>query len=457
MPTSTATMTVPAATKVSKLPVTTGKSPSIKSAVATLRSLYPRAARAFLQRDVVLTHTLLTSAFTILQPPISPSPDFLVSHRRKWDILRITLETTLYSSGQSTDPLPESLQLLVQLSPPSLVATMHARSLQLFTPANRGKPNAEFLPSQILVALSLASVKIECVQVGREIIEDWLSRRNQASYDSYKEAKLAKDDAEGYEKVLETYCLNVLPILEDWDYAREFLRYENELPQDKRMYLIQSLQILHAQHLTSIEEARERQRNLTASPSSSRSPTPRPLPVRAPSPTPSVSSTSTTSTHTAVPLTPRPHPVPSSLTPVTLIPRARTPAQSHSSLTTIAAPRRTASVSPLPIPPSAPQMPVSAIPPPSLLTLLKTSLLPHLTRSKFTFLLLMFLIPLASFVFRMRRRRLRLLASGGSAALVVKPRGNAADEARRRLKAGLWGEIRKAVVDTVKMAGGGLV
>jgi len=69
----------------------------------------------------------------------------------------------------------------------------------------------------------------------------------------------------------------------------------------------------------------------------------------------------------------------------------------------------------------------------------------------------MFLVPVASFVFRLRRRRLRLGGSIGPAVSVIKSRGNAAEEARRRLRAGWWAEIRKAVGDTVKMAGSGLV
>lgn len=112
---------------------------------------------------------------------------------------------------------------------------MHARSLHLFTPENRGKPNAEFLPPQILVALVLASVKLDCVQIGREIIEGWLPLRSQPGYENTKEERQVKEDDEGYEKVLEMYCLHVLPRLDDWDYAREFLRYESELSHDRRM------------------------------------------------------------------------------------------------------------------------------------------------------------------------------------------------------------------------------
>lgn len=52
------------------------------------------------------------------------------------------------------------------------------------------------------------------------MIEDWLSRRPQ---DSSAEART------GYAKVLKVYCLEVLPRLEEWEYAQEFLQYEGEL------------------------------------------------------------------------------------------------------------------------------------------------------------------------------------------------------------------------------------
>lgn len=58
------------------------------------------------------------------------------------------------------------------------------------------------------------------------MIEDWLAKRGQFSeYNS---------DIEGYEKVLDIYCLHVLPRLEEWDYAKEFLQYESELPHGNR-------------------------------------------------------------------------------------------------------------------------------------------------------------------------------------------------------------------------------
>lgn len=112
---------------------------------------------------------------------------------------------------------------------------MHSRSLQLFTPASRGKPTPEFLPPQILVALVLASVKLDCVHVGRELIDNWLSLRSQSIYEHNQDETQAKEGSDGYEKVVEMYTLHVLPRLEDWHSAREFLRYETELSQDRRM------------------------------------------------------------------------------------------------------------------------------------------------------------------------------------------------------------------------------
>jgi len=62
--------------------------------------------------------------------------------------------------------------------------------------------------------------------VGRMIIEDWLSRRD------------PQDDGvrnrDAYDKVLELYILHILPKIGQWDYAKEFLEYESELPAARR-------------------------------------------------------------------------------------------------------------------------------------------------------------------------------------------------------------------------------
>ncbi|KAG8213268.1 hypothetical protein J3R82DRAFT_11740 [Butyriboletus roseoflavus] len=252
--------------------------PTSSSAEATLQSLYNRASQAFLYRDVVLTTSLVASAFAMLQPPITPMPDVYDSHRRKWDILRITLESTVYASPPDRATLPVTLRDLLPLSPQSFVATSHARSLALFTPSSTLRtPTSAFLPHQVLITHIASSMKVNCPIVGRQIIEEWLSNRGQDDFVS--------STGEAYEKILELYCLHILPRLEEWDYAKEFLTYEVELPPSKRT---------------------EFQASLEKTWQGKAARTPPVAPFRLPSPTPSASSSSsslsTISNRTAVPL-----------------------------------------------------------------------------------------------------------------------------------------------------------
>ncbi|EIM91475.1 uncharacterized protein STEHIDRAFT_50066 [Stereum hirsutum FP-91666 SS1] len=216
--------------------------PSIQpppSILNTLRSIYSRAARAFLHRDISLTYSLIANAFTLLPAPPSPhiqsfsqggTQGLYADQRRKWDILRITLEATVYNSPpDDSATIPAPLRSNAMLSSSSLITALHTRSLQLFTPDGVGRPESAWLPSQILVTLVLASLKTDCALVGRWMIEEWLARRG--SVDLVPTGPVEKD---GYEKVLEVYCLNVLPVLEEWDYAVEFLEYEGELAPERK-------------------------------------------------------------------------------------------------------------------------------------------------------------------------------------------------------------------------------
>lgn len=194
------------------------------STAATLRSLYPRAAKAFLQRDFALTHSLLASAFALVGPPTSASEDELDLLRRKWDILRITLEITVYSSpppADGGDALPAALRANQTMSPPSLVNSLYTRSIQLFTPTTQSTSSA-YLPYQILYALGSAGVKLGCSEMTRNMIEEWLARRIPDDSDQGRK---------GYAKVIELYCVHVLPRLEEWQYAEDFLQYERGIGQ----------------------------------------------------------------------------------------------------------------------------------------------------------------------------------------------------------------------------------
>ncbi|KAH9963095.1 hypothetical protein BGW80DRAFT_1255485 [Lactifluus volemus] len=258
---------------------------------ATLRPLYGRAVRAFLHRDIVLTHSLLASAFALITPPLTGTPDSLSEHRRKSNAL---------------------------LSGAALLASLHSRSIRLFAPLDCPTPNPAFLPPTVLITLALSSAKIGYPDAGRGIIEEWLACR----------LPIAVSADNGYEKVLEVYCLSILSALGEWTYAKQFLAYETELPAQNRERLASSLASLHEQYLASLI------REPSPSPSSSAPATPKPTsptlpstsahspvasasthsesssaitptPSRPSSPSPSSSSASSNSTQTAVPTNPR--------------------------------------------------------------------------------------------------------------------------------------------------------
>jgi len=251
MPTATTTFTkapfaaqLPLKASLKSPPLSpTPASPAAQSSTnATLRSLYNRAARAFVYRDIALTYSLLQSAFAILKPP-KTAPDFLSEQRRKWDILRITLESTLYTSPpSSTEALPESLRSILSESPQALATSIYSRSLSLFTPNSGITPkatsNAAYLPSPVLTTLVYSSLKIDAPDVGRAVIEDWLACR-----EPHYSLEPQESEGDGYAKVLDLYCLQVLPKLEQWDYAKEFLDYECELPTHHREVLFSFISI----------------------------------------------------------------------------------------------------------------------------------------------------------------------------------------------------------------------
>ncbi|ESK94015.1 hypothetical protein Moror_12909 [Moniliophthora roreri MCA 2997] len=257
----------------------------------SLRTLYNRAAKAFLKRNISLTHSLLQLAFSTL----SPGSD--IELQRKWDILRITFETTVYTSGvppsASSTEFPDQLKDITLKSPQNLVTEMYNRSLALFSP--RSIPvSSVVLPVQVLSTLVYSSLKLDAPQVGRDMIEDWLGRRGSSYYTASPQ--------DGYDKILELYVLHVLPKLEEWEYAIEFMEYESQLDVVTRGNLQNALRTHHAQTLSARLLPQGIQNGSTSL---------SPLTSRPQSPTPSSSSSSsslsTTSTHTAVPATPRPH------------------------------------------------------------------------------------------------------------------------------------------------------
>jgi len=487
MPTATAVMSIEEVQN-SNLKSQAAFSPMSNASLATLRSLYPRAAKAFLQRDVSLAHSLISSAFSILPPPPSITDDGLSDQRRKWDILRVTFETTVFSSPpQTEDPeaFPAALRANQMLSPQQLLSTLHSRSLQLFTPTLvTQKATPIFLPAQILITLVSASLKLDCVSVGRSMTEDWLARRI-SSPDSAV--------SDGYSKVLELYCLQVLPRLEEWDYAADFLQYERELAQSTRDQMLSSLRASRAQTIAT-----------RAKLSSASSPAPlsaEPSRTVSPAPSASTSSESSNSTHTATPHSPRLVPsilkgkgkanghvnVVSHLTPSTsassssqsvssvatsktvtqatagrgsrrehqtngrLVPRhaSRNPSESRSS------PRSSREQSLQP--PKA-----ISVRPPTISALVRVyldAMLTRLAKSKvITFMLVLIIFPLISVMFRLRRQK-SIGANHGAVGDVrrrLRAVPNRAVDGKNAI-AVIWDEVIRVLSDTVKMGGRGLV
>ncbi|KAG1744284.1 hypothetical protein EDB19DRAFT_1696756 [Suillus lakei] len=432
MPTATTTMPTVSTSDVLHHKLSSKGSSSTE---ATLQSLYNRAARAFLHRDIAITFTLLSAAFALIPPPLAPSPDPLDVHRRKWDILRITLETTVFSSAPDFVDLPQPLRESLLLSPQSFISTLYARSLTLFTPSSLyRKPTSAFLPHQVLITLVASSLKIDCPIVGREMTEDWLSNRGQYDF--------MPSTGEPYHKVLDLYCLHVLPRLGEWEYVKEFLSYENELSSDQRRELCVALEAQHAY-------ARESTRRETPKPEAPPSPTPV-HPSHSLSPASSSSSLSTTSTRTAVPASPRPkltrRQSVSSTSAVSDATVTRSPRYRHDQ----SMPRGSSSASGVRISRIlSVDHSLATAQPPTSLALIRSYFSHYFTANRIaTLSVLFFLIPLLSLTIRRRRR----LETPGD--LVRRKLLEArSDSIVRRL----WNELVRAVLDTVRMGGGGLV
>ncbi|EUC64840.1 hypothetical protein RSOL_493000 [Rhizoctonia solani AG-3 Rhs1AP] len=426
--------------------------------ISKLKATYSHAARAFLHHRIEEANELVEVAFELLHPPASQEPDQLTTYRRKWDILRITLETTLYTTplngsatfksnyplanGSSSGTIPRSpngsprsktpLDDPLLLSPPSLLGTLHTRSLKLFTPALE-RPNSRFLPAAVLVALVLASLKLDCPQVGRGMVEDWLANRDSLGLGSEVDGRKGTkaDEREGYEKAVEVYCLHVLPRLNEWDYAKDFLDSEMEMRPSKREALIATLAAHHAQSLLPPSPRANQLQNLDNSVSgSSGAPTP-----RAASPAPS-----SVSSHTAVP---------NSRSVATLGASQVLPLPLSPSPTPTARQRKPINMtsghvpSSLGIPPLAPILaPQSSSPAqPTTLQLLKAVIIPYLRRVNAPVLLLAIVLSFIGLASRFGRR----------------PKGgNGAEMTRRRLTGGSGG-LWAGLVDAVKMSGRGLV
>ncbi|KAG2045168.1 hypothetical protein BDR03DRAFT_938073, partial [Suillus americanus] len=220
--------------------------------------------------------------------------------------------------------------------------------------------------------------------------EDWLSKRGQYDF--------VPSTGEPYHKVLELYCLHVLPRLGEWEYVKEFLSYENELSSDEKRELHLALEAQHAHAL-------ENTRRETPKPETPPSPTLIP-PLRALSPASSSSSLSTTSTRTAVPASPRPkltrQQSATSISAVSDSTVTRSPRNRYKQSMT----RGSSSASGVRIPRiSSVDHSLASAQPPTSLALIRSYFNHYFTANRIaTLSVFFFLIPLMSLILRRRRR-----------------------------------------------------
>ncbi|KAJ4479176.1 hypothetical protein J3R30DRAFT_2728210 [Lentinula aciculospora] len=548
MPVATSTMIHAPSSPINSQAVYAIKNPFVASDLSSkelnvkrsraLDKVYNRAARAFLNRNMTLTHELLETGFRSLE-----GATLHTTALRKWDILRITFDTMLYTSPlPSSDSQTHGIPLLDDMltkAPRTFVEDMYTRSLELFKHSTNNA--VKTLPSPVLSTLVYSSLKADAPDVGRRIIEEWLASRGDAvdlssswmststesstsdgydadgslNGDSRKDGISLVEGGDGYSKILELYCLQVLPKLEQWEYATEFLEYENELDSKVRENFKRSLQSLHAQAIAS--RLPSSSSSSLSSPFTFPSSTP-PTSQRSFSPAPSTSSSSsslsTTSTHTIVPATSRARPSLQGLamntngiteengadgSDGTVTPRPRTntrtrhgrrdskgkgkqrPKTPLASVPTSSAidahPLNPNALTPLSLPKthltSSPQRKQNL----STLALIKASIGPYMNRitgassgSKIVSLMVVFVVvPVFSLLVRMLRRRPRSsmsssgIAAGAASAGLVRQRlqtVNASSNvmgAISKIFAKAWWEILRVVLDTVKMGGSGLV
>ncbi|KAG8832643.1 hypothetical protein FRC17_000955 [Serendipita sp. 399] len=259
-----------------KSPPASSSSKKPGSTKTTLRTLYEQAKLAFLQRNLALAEKLVAQAFPLLGAPHSyedePSKDGEVRHttmdplnsqRRKWDILRITLQTTVYTSQPSEATLP----------PLKFLHHLRSQSLKLFTPVGAVASIAN-VPDQVVLLLVVSALKLEELNAAKDWVEEWLMSRNSRREDTMDPPATTSDTATptpmtSYERIIDIYVLHALPRLGLWDDAVEFLRYESEMRAEVKDRISQSLQL-------------QRKRQLNGSR------------TRTPSPTPSLASSTST-------------------------------------------------------------------------------------------------------------------------------------------------------------------
>ncbi|EPQ27537.1 uncharacterized protein PFL1_05075 [Pseudozyma flocculosa PF-1] len=274
------------------------------------RHHYARAARAFLQKDHLTA--LLESQYAANVLVASPNLGLSLSTGNLADtevelarlseklvILRFTVLTSILSdveqrktitsrlsqlaSGDSgtgtplsaTSPSQAAKQLFSLLSrePAKFISHLWFEALRMCSqthsdvdvpslePSAETLPLAVELPASVVSAAILASLRLDDIDtrgsVGTQsarLISEWYL----AAYSSTVGPQGPTERAStAYEKVVDLYAVHILATrLDEWEYAREFVGYSS-LEQDKKLALLDQLDVAHAHVLSRPERESE--------------------------------------------------------------------------------------------------------------------------------------------------------------------------------------------------------
>ncbi|KAL1915971.1 uncharacterized protein VTP21DRAFT_6359 [Calcarisporiella thermophila] len=110
---------------------------------------------------------------------------------------------------------------------------------------NNTASDLSFIDSELVVVCVLLSLNENVPVVGREIVEAWLASLPDEEMEKMENGQ----EREGYEKIVELFVLHVLARLEEWDYAKEFLHYNEVISPDKKKVYENTLEKLHQKTL----------------------------------------------------------------------------------------------------------------------------------------------------------------------------------------------------------------
>ncbi|KAI9104625.1 hypothetical protein DFS34DRAFT_603882 [Phlyctochytrium arcticum] len=115
----------------------------------------------------------------------------------------------------------------------------------------------ENVPAEILCAGVLLLQEHGMHSTSQQAIETWLASQSELFYASIMN-KSQPDMCQNYERIVELYCLHVLPHLNDYEAAKQFLEMNDVLCDQRRDSYLNTLEKIEARHRTSLQKAEAR-------------------------------------------------------------------------------------------------------------------------------------------------------------------------------------------------------